>query len=88
MPNRTVYIRKEDIEKWKALQDKSEKISKLLNERVEHSYKVIVEPSGLAEPVVMTLPMPPNKQTVDTNTISYKVPSKCLTCGLYACECK
>lgn len=31
MPNVTVYIRKEDLDKWKVLKDKSEAIHKLLN---------------------------------------------------------
>ena len=32
MPNRTIYIRNADVEKWDALKDKSEAISALLNE--------------------------------------------------------
>lgn len=92
MPNRTIYIRKEDTKKWEALQNKSEKVSRLLNESVP--YSTVREPKGFTEQRSITTETLPNKTVIDnidlnkfvTNSSS-RIPSKCLVCGLYACEC-
>lgn len=41
MPNVTVYIRKEDLPKWKALKGKSEAISNMLNSNSMHNEQPI-----------------------------------------------
>lgn len=47
MPNRSIYIRVEDLDLWEALTDKSEKVSQLLNKLSTRAIKS-VEPSMVA----------------------------------------
>lgn len=37
MPNKTIYIRNSDVEKWDALKDKSQKVHEMLQGKVQIS---------------------------------------------------